>query len=389
MEPWVERARRDTSGVEHVTHFNNAGAALPPDAVTNAVIGHLRREAEIGGYEAAAEATERIEAVYGSVSRLFGVEPSAVAIVENATRAWDMAVYGYPFKRGDRVLTARAEYASNVIALLQLRHRFGIEVVLIEDDDFGQISLDHLESELAAGAAVVALTHGPTNGGLVNPAEQVGALCKAHGTFYVLDVCQTAGQLPLDFPALGCDVLTGTSRKYLRGPRGVGFLVAGPSALERLEPPFLDLHAATWTAEDSYEVRSDAKRFENWETNYAAKLGFGAAVDYALDLGLKTTWPRIQQLAETLRQGLTSIDGVSVHDKGEIRSGIVTFTVSGSSAEAVQSMLAGQRINTSVSPPAYAQFDQPHRGLPALVRASVHYYNTADEVDHLLGVLRR
>jgi cysteine desulfurase / selenocysteine lyase len=389
MEAWIEQVREDTPGVAHVAHFNNAGAALAPRDVTDTLIAHVRREAEIGGYEAADAAGDRLEQVYGSVARLLNVHPGQVGIVENATRAWDMAVYGYPFQRGDRVLTARAEYASNVIALLQLQRRYGIEIVLIEDDEHGQISLEHLAEELAVGAAMVALTHGPTNGGLINPASAVGALCTAHDTFFVLDACQTAGQMPLDVAAIGCDVLTGTSRKYLRGPRGIGFLVASPRALQRIEPPFLDLHAATWGADDRYEIRGDARRFENWETNPAAKLGFGAAVDYALRLGVDTTWTRVQHLAEALRRGLHAIEGVEVRDKGLNRGGIVTFTVHGRSADDVRSALAAARINTTVSPPEYARYDQPHRALPSLVRASLHYYNTEAEIGRLLDVIDR
>ena len=269
----IDRLRAETPGVDHVVHLNNAGSALPPSVVVDTVIGHLRREAEIGGYEAAAESAARTEAVYDSIARLIGARPTEIATVENATVAWDMAVYGYPFRTGDRVLTGRAEYAANVIALLQLQQRHGIEIVLVEDDDDGQISLDHLARELEIGAAMVTLTHLPTNDGLVNPAAEVGALCRRHDVLFVLDACQAVGHVPIDVEAIGCDVLSATGRKYLRGPRGTGFLYVGPRAFERLEPPFLDLHAAAWTGPRSYELRDDARRFENWETNHAARCG--------------------------------------------------------------------------------------------------------------------
>jgi cysteine desulfurase / selenocysteine lyase len=384
MDWSLEAVRRDTPGVEGVVHFNNAGSALPPQVVVDTVIDHLRREAEIGGYEASAEAVEREEAVYTSVADLISAPSSQIALIENATRAWDMAVYGYPFRAGDRVLTARAEYASNVIALLQLRDRFGIEIVLVDDDEHGQISLDHLEAELGRGAEMVALTHVPTNGGLVNPAEAVGALCAAHGVFYVLDACQSVGQLPIDVAAIGCDVLSATGRKYLRAPRGTGFLYVSDRALSRLVPPFLDLHAATWTGVDTYEVRNDARRFENWETSHATKLGLGAAVDYALALGPDSTWARIEAVGATLRERLVEVDGVTVQDKGERRGGIVTFTVADRTADEVTAGLTAAGINTSVSPAEWAHFDLPERGLPALVRASVHYYNTDEEIDRLV-----
>ncbi len=384
---WIDIVRADTPGTNHVVHFNNAGSALPTAAMVEAVAAHARREAEIGGYEAAREAAARLDHVYASLAALINTDAENIAVVENATRAWDMAVYGFPFRRGDRVLTARAEYASNAIALLQLRHRHGIEIVLVDDDEHGQISLAHLEQELGAGAVMVALTHAPTNGGLINPAEAVGALCARFGVFYVLDACQSVGQLPIDVHAIGCDVLSATSRKYLRGPRGMGFLYASERVLSMIEPPFLDLHAATWTSADTYEIRADAKRFENWEANYAAKLGLGIAVDYALDLGVDRTWPYVQRLAATLRRELEVTGRAQVHDKGAVRGGIVTFTVDGLDAEEVQAALAGSSVNTSISLPEYAQWDASGRPLPSLVRASVHYYNTAGEIARFLDVL--
>jgi selenocysteine lyase/cysteine desulfurase len=383
----LDRIRAATPGVEHVLHFNNAGAALPPNVVLETVVGHLEREATIGGYEAAAEAAERLDSVYVSLAALIGAKPSQMAVIENATRAWDMAVYGYPFVAGDRVLTGRAEYVSNVLALLQLEKRFGIEVVLIEDDQYGQFDLAHLQAELAHGATMVALTHAPTNGGLINPAAEVGALCEEHGVFYVLDACQSAGQVPLDVGSLKCDVLSGTGRKYLRGPRGTGFLYTGPRALERIEPPFLDLHAAEWTGERTYEIRSDARRFENWETNYAGKLGLGAAVDYAMELGIEPTSERLIELGRSLREQLDALERVSTHDKGVTRGGIVTFAIDGIDSESVQARLSAQQINTSTSPAGHARLDLPHRDLPTLVRASVHYYNTEDEIDRFVAAV--
>lgn len=348
---------------------------------------HLQREATIGGYEAAAEATERLDAVYSSLADLLGTQPEHVAVIENATRAWDMAVYGYPFVEGDRVLTGRSEYVSNVIALLQLKERHGIEVVLIEDDDHGQIDVAQLEVELAKGATMVAITHAPTNGGLINPAEIVGSLCQTYDAFYVLDACQSAGQVPLDVARIGCDVLSGTGRKYLRGPRGTGFLYAGERALERIEPPFLDLHAAEWTSESSYKIRPDARRFENWETNYAGKLGLGAAVDYAISLGIDESSERVRILGQSLRDALAGTRRVAVHDKGLLRGGIVTFTVDGVSAEDAHAQLSAQRINTSTSPASHARLDLPHRGLPTLLRASVHYYNDEKEIDRFIAAV--
>ena len=377
----LEAVRAATPGVDNVIHLNNAGSALPPSVVTDTVVDYLRREEAIGGYETADERDAQLEAVYDSLGALVNAPREHMAVIENATRAWDQAVYAYPFKPGDRVVTCRAEYSSNVLSLLQLRGRFGIEIVLIDDDAHGQIDLDQLDAELAKGAAMMAMTHIPTSGGLVNPAEAVGELCERHGVFFVLDACQSAGQVPLDVAALKCDVLSGTGRKYLRGPRGTGFLYAGERALEILDPPFIDLHSADWTAPYDYEWRPDARRFENWETYFAGKVGLGAAVDYALSLGIETTSARIVELGARLRAGLESVDRAAVHDKGAVRGGIVTFTVDGVDADSIKAQLQAKGINTSTSTPERARFDLDARGLPTVVRASVHYYNSEAEID--------
>jgi selenocysteine lyase/cysteine desulfurase len=386
----VDRARRDTPGVAKVAHLNNAGSALPPSVVTDAVIAHLRLEAEIGGYEAAEAAHDQVEAVYPAIARMIGCQPDEIAVVENATRAWDMAFYSLSFNPGDRILTAHAEYASNAIAYLQVAARTGAVVEVVDDDEHGQFSVADLQNRLEHGPGevkLIAMTHVPTQGGLVNPAEEVGAVARRAGVPFLLDACQSVGQFPVDVGRIGCDMLSGTGRKYLRGPRGTGFLYVRRSLLSQLEPPFLDLHAATWTAPGTFEIRDDARRFENWETNYAGKIGLGVAAEYAQSWGLDAIGNRVTALAETLRGRLKEIAGVTVHDQGLRRCGIVTFTVAGVPAQQVQRRLSERGVNTSVSGVSSAQFDLPRRGLSDLVRASVHYYNTESELDRLIDAL--
>jgi selenocysteine lyase/cysteine desulfurase len=377
----VARARAETPGCARVLHFNNAGASLPSAPVLAAVQAHLAREAEIGGYEAAAEAEAGIERAYDAIAAMLGCGREEVALVENATRAWDMAFYAMRFGPGDRILTGRAEYASNAIAFLQVARRTGARVEVVPDDGHGQIDVAALRRMMDGRVKLVALTHVPTNGGLVNPAAAVGAAAHEAGVPFLLDACQSAGQMPLDVEELGCDMLSATGRKYLRAPRGTGFLYVRRAWIERLDPPFLDLHAATWTAPDAYEVRRDARRFETWESFVAGRIGLGVAVDYALAWGLEAIRGRVVGLAEALRARLAEIPGVAVHDKGPTRCGIVTFAVVGEEAASVQRRLRSAGINASVSVAEHARWDMEERGLPALVRASQHYYNTEEEID--------
>ncbi|XXT19504.1 aminotransferase class V-fold PLP-dependent enzyme [Sorangium sp. So ce429] len=383
----IAALRRDTPACASVVHFNNAGASLPPAVVVDTVVEHLRREAEIGGYEAQAEAAARLEAVYGSVARLIGAEPGEIALIENATRAWDMAFYSLRFGPGDRILTAQAEYASNYIAFLQVARRTGAEVVPVPSDESGAVSLPELDRLLDERVKLIAITHVPTNGGLINPAAAIGRRARAAGVPFLLDACQSVGQMPVDVEAIGCDMLSATGRKYLRGPRGTGFLYVRRALLDRLEPPFLDLHAARWTAPDRYEVRPDARRFENWESYIAGRLGLGAAIDYALRLGLPAIRDRVFALAERLRARLAELPGVAVRDVGAQRCGIVTFTRAGEDAAAVKARLGAQAIHVSVSTAAGTLLDFEARGIPDLVRASVHYYNDESEIDRLVAAL--
>ena len=380
--------RSDTPGTDSVVHLNNAGSALPTRQVLDTVVGHLRREAEVGGYEAQGAVAEELEDVYASLAVLVGAEPRQIAVTDSATRSWDLAVYGYPFRSGDRVLVSRQEYASNAISLLHLRERVGVEIVLVEDDEHGQISLAELDRELRRGAAMVSLVHVPTSSGVVNPAEAVGSLCREHDVFFVLDACQSIGQLPVDVTRIGCDVLAATGRKYLRAPRGTGLLYLSDRAMERISPPFLDLHAATWVADDAYEMRKDARRFETWERSIAGVLGLGVAARYLTDLGPEAAWDRLRELAARLRRQLAELPGVVVRDRGEVLGGIVTFTVRGRSATDVADRLRAQHINTSASSATSARLDLGARGLSEVVRASVHYYNSESDLDTLVAAVR-
>lgn len=360
-----------------------------PSPVLETMVEYLRLEASSGGYETAERSAATLEDAYDALASLLSCGRDEIAFIENATRAWDMAFYSIPFRPGDRILTSVSEYASNYIAYLQVGRRTGAVVEAVPNDASGRLCLESLERMIDDRVKLIAVTHVPTNGGLVQPAAEIGKIARSAGVLYLLDACQSVGQIPLDVEALGCDMLSGTGRKYLRGPRGTGFLFVRRRLLERLEPAFLDLHAATWTAKDRYEIRPDARRFENWETNFAGKAGLAAAVRYALSWGLDDIRERVAGLAGNLRETLAALPGVAVCDLGAEKCAIVSLTIEGRKPEEIKRLLREQRMNVSVSGVESTRLDMESRGLRSVVRASVHYYNTLEEIERFGAAVSR
>jgi len=355
--------------------------------VTDTVLDHLRLEASHGAYEAENRASSALERVYDSLASLLGAHRDEIAVIENSTRAWDMGFYSLHFDPGDRILTSEAEYASNYIAFLQVAKRTGAVVEPIPSDATGRLSVEKLEEMIDPRVKLISITYVPTNGGLVNPARAVGAVARRAGIPYMIDACQAVGQMPVNVTDLDCDMLSGTGRKFLRGPRGIGFLYVRRSFLEGLEPPFLDMHAASWTARNKYEMRPDARRFETWEYNVASKLGLGKAVDYAMSWGIDAIWQRSWGLAAMLRRQLSDMNGVTVHDLGLEKCAIVTFTKEGKEPSRIKHSLAEQGINVTVTDDTSTRIDMETRGITAMVRASVHYYNTEEEIERFCRAL--
>ena len=383
----VAEQRALTPGTEHVTHFNHAGSSLPTQAVLDTQLDYLRTEAHIGGYEAAGQSIESHDAVYDSIATLIGASRHEIARAEHATTAWNAAFWSLPMEPGKRILTVEAEYGANAVAFLRAQERYGVSIEVLPSAPDGAVDLDHFASALDSDVAVVALTHIPTNGGLINPAAEVGALTKAAGVPFLLDACQSIGQLSLDVNELNCDFLSATGRKYLRGPRGTGFLYVNSELLPTLVPDQPDHHGALWTHPDRYELRDDARRFEHWEFNHASWQGLGAAIDHANSIGLERIEETVKVRGDDLRTALHAA-GFETFDIGTNKSGIVTTEVAGVEPALVKAALAERSINVSITTPDSTWWDALRRGLPDLLRTSVHYITTPAEIDQLVNALR-
>lgn len=383
----AERARTPGSATGH--HFNAAGAALLADGTVDAVIDHLRAESLSGGYEAAKHAAPALDAVYARTARLLGVGPDEVALVESATAGWQRAVSALRLRPGDRVLAARSSYVSCALHLLAAERDLGVRVELLPNASDGAVDLAALEAALRAGpAALVTAAHVPTSSGLVEPAAEIGALARAHGVPFLLDATQSLGQLPVDMGAIGCDLLIGTGRKFLRAPRGTGLLAVRRPLLERLSPEAPDVRGAHWTAERSWELVPDAKRFELWEAAHALRLGLGAALAALDSLGVDVVAGHLARLATGLRERLAELPGVHITDPPAAGGAIVTFVVDGLDASDVQRELAERRVHLIAVPAGHGRWDMDPRGLTKVVRASVHVYNDQSDLDALVEAVR-
>ncbi|GGO96057.1 aminotransferase class V-fold PLP-dependent enzyme [Wenjunlia tyrosinilytica] len=382
----LARARVETPGVHHVVHLNNAGASLAPQVVVDAVTDHLRTEALVGAYEAAERAQSAIDRAHGGIAELLNCRTEEVAILDSASRAWGMALASIPLMAGDRVLASPVEYGGNHVSLLHLTQRVGALLETLPVDNTGMVDVDELHNQLDERVRLIAVTHVPMHDGLVNPVARIGRLARAHGVLSLVDACQSVGQMPVNVRELDCDLLVGCGRKFLRGPRGTGFLYVRQELAHELTPPILGLDGVEWSS-GTYRLAPGARRFETWESNCASRIGLGVAVDYALGWGVDRTWQRVRQLAEGLRRNVAGIPGVTVEDRGRERCGTVALTFEGLRPDRVRAALGRAGINTWVCLPNAACVDMQARRLDSLLRVSVHYYNSQEELDRLCSEL--
>jgi selenocysteine lyase/cysteine desulfurase len=390
MDPEViARWRDDTPGVARRIHLNNAGASPMPISVLRAITSHLEREAYEGGYESADDAAPAIEAGYVAIAGLINAAARNIAVVENATVGFFQALSAFDFRSGDVIVTTRNDYISNQLAYLSLARRQGVIVRRAEDLASGGVDPDSVRALLREPRVrLLAVTWVPTNSGLIQPVEALGRIAEEAGVPYLIDACQAVGQLPIDVARLRCDFLSATARKFLRGPRGIGFLYVSDRALASgLFPLYIDMRGGHWLSADSFALEVDARRFENWEFPYALVLGLGEAARYALEVGIERGGSRARMLAAALRSQLMALPGCRVLDRGKECAAIVTVELSGLRGPDMARRLRERGINTSASLREYAVIDMEEKRVSSALRISPHYFNTEAELTSVVEAL--
>lgn len=385
----VAALRADTPGCQHVVHFNNAGCGLAPAPVLAAALDHLKLEARIGGYEAAAARAKEVRQFYVELGALIHASPDNIAFAGSATHAFSTALSSIPFDAGDVILTTRNDFISNQIAFLSLRKRHGVRIIHAPDAPEGGVDVEAMAALMRTHRPrLVAATHIPTNSGLVQPVAEIGRYCRERDLLYLVDACQSVGQYPIDVEAIGCDMLTATCRKFLRGPRGSGFLYVSDRVLRQgYEPLFIDMHGARWVEADRYQPADTAARFEDWEFPYAIVLGCAAAARYARQVGVDAMSRRSPALAAQLRTALGALPGVRVLDRGPQLGALVTLAIERWQAQPFKSALDARGINSALSYREYAQFDFGDKNVDWCLRLSPHYYNTEGEVEDVAAAV--
>lgn len=383
----IDKIRRETPGAKYVAHFDNAGAALPCHDTVQAVTNYINKEARVGGYAMQFSNESAFQKFYKNAAELINCQPDEISLTIGASDAQAKILYSFPFKRGDVVVTTEMEYSNNFMNLLNLKKQKGIKIRIVKNEKDCSFNLEKFENAIDEKVKLIAATHIPTSSGQIAPVEAIGKIAKKHKIPYLLDACQSIGQCPVDVQKIGCDFATATSRKYLRGPRGLGFLFVKKSAMEMLTPPTVESWFASWESKTVYKIERTHKMFEGFEKPYSNIVGLATAIDYQNQLGIEATWERIQQLSKILRIRLNSLKNVKVVDPKVNLSGIVTFVKKGVDGSKIHQNLAAQKINVSVTQPFSSLIDMKKRKLSEAMRASVHYYNTKNEIEKLVKSL--
>lgn len=361
-----------------------------PDVTAKTMTDYLLLEQHHGAYGAADMNMEQISKFYEEVAQLINTQLENIAFTVGSTDGYAKALSSIGFKHGDVIITTNDDYISNQIAFISLQKKLEIKVLRVKNLPDHELDLEDLEILINKyNPKLVAVTHIPTNSGLIQNVEGAGEICRKYDVLYLVDACQSVGQMSVDVEKIKCDFLTATGRKFMRGPRGTGFLYVSDKVLEKnMAPLFLDMSGAEWTAFNDYQLLKTAKRFEHWERSISSMLGFTEAVKYANRIGLQNIENYNKKLAASLRTGLQN-NGLRILDQGKHLGSIVTFCAQDGNIENIHKILKENNIYFSVSNKSNALIDFTLKSLDRAIRLSPHYFNTSEEIDQVVKILAK
>ena len=385
----IEQIRQDTPNCKDKIFLNSAGASLIPKIVVHKVNEYLIEEEKIGGYKLEELRKSEFDEFYNEVAKLIHCEAHNIAFINNATDGYIKALSCIDFKEDDTVITTDDDYASNHIHFIALQKRYHINVVRIKTFENGELDIEDFETLIKMyRTKLVSISHIPTNSGLIQNVKAIGNICEKNNIIFLLDACQSVGQIVVDVKPLKCDFLTATGRKFLRGPRGTGFLYVSDKILkEQYAPLYIDGRGATWTEIYKFEMLDSAKRFELWESPCAFKMGFQEAIKYANNIGMEHIQAYNEKIMKQLRANLSSIPNVVLFDKGLNTSNILTFRKGNVSLKRISNILDKNKVYYSVSNKEWGLIDFNKKGIEWAIRLSPHYFNTIEEMDKVSQII--
>jgi cysteine desulfurase / selenocysteine lyase len=375
-------------------YLNNAGAGIMSTKTYEVIINYLKLEREIGAYHAAAKSKTLSDNFYINAAKLINANsPSEIAYMDSASRGWNMIVYGTPLKKGDTILTLSSEFGTNLITLFNYAKLNDFKVCVIKCDINGSFLIEEIENKLKEGAKLIAISHAVAHGSIINPVEEIGKLAKKYGAYYIVDGCQTVGQIKVDVQSIQCDAYMTTGRKWLCGPRGTGFLYVKSSSQMRTTQ--LDLASADLIFDDNLnliriEVRNDAKQFELWEKSFANLLGLSSAIEECLESKIEVISVKIQELSNKLRFAASSNENIKLIGKTISLSGILGFYLDDYSKESyVQNEFDKFDLRISTMSDWDCPMHFPKNGANKIFRLSPHFYTDNDTIEKACEIISK
>lgn len=386
----LNKVRRDTPHCQDRIFLNSAGSSLMPNQVLDRMKHYLDEEAQYGGYKLYEMYESEINEFYLETAKILNCQPHNIAYTFNATDAFAQAIYSIPFESGDIIITSDDDYISNHIQFNALYKRFGVQTIRVNNLENGELDLIHLERLIREhNPKLISITHVPTNTGKVQDVESVGELCESYDILYIVDACQSVGQMPVDVEKVKCDFLSVTGRKFLRGPRGTGFLFVSDRVLKMgLTPLRLDGWSANWVAPNRFEFHESARRYEVYEQSYSCTLGFKEAIRYANEIGLEEIYTYNQELLTRLKSNLAAHGDILFLDQGERLVNIFSFQKKGVSKAKIEEALTEHEVYFSSAFRGSALIDFDKKGVDWSIRLSPHYFNTMAEIDQISEIIK-